>query len=86
MIQYTFHWRPSLTLAQPHHSSGRPATLIIVDDQSLLRSSLRERLAKDGHIVLEAGTAAEALDQTANGVDLVLLDFTLADGDGLTCA
>jgi DNA-binding NtrC family response regulator len=59
------------------------AHILVVDDESLIRWSLKERLEERGHDVAEAGTVAETLAQPITDIDLVLLDFKLPDGDGL---
>jgi DNA-binding NtrC family response regulator len=60
------------------------ATILIVDDEALVRWSLRERLNKDNYDLLEAGTGAQAMAQLTPEVDLVLLDFRLPDDDGIS--
>lgn len=60
------------------------ATVLIVDDEQLIRWSLASRLKDEGYRTLEAATAAEALSEFREGVDLVLLDIGLPDASGLS--
>jgi DNA-binding NtrC family response regulator len=59
-------------------------TVLVVDDEPLIRWSLASRLKEEGYRVLEAETAGDALKHAREGVDLVLLDYRLPDSDGLS--
>ena len=58
-------------------------TVLVVDDEQLIRWSLAEHLKADGLDVVEAETGQQALDRFGPDVDLVLLDYRLPDSDGL---
>ncbi len=61
-----------------------PATVLVVDDEHLIRWSLEQQLRWEGYSVLLAETGAEALQKAqADPPDLVLLDVRLPDADGL---
>lgn len=62
----------------------RPGTILVVDDEKLIRWSLAEELAKTGYLVLQAATMQEALVVLSDQVpDLIILDQRLPDGTGL---
>ena len=63
--------------------------VLLVEDDRELRATLREALAVEGYEVLPAASladaralAAHALCAQGQGIDLVLLDLGLPDGDG----
>jgi CheY-like chemotaxis protein len=63
--------------------SGAPRVLL-VEDSALVVDALSVLLDVAGYAVLAAGSVAAAVDAVrAGGVDALLLDLTLPDGDGL---
>lgn len=58
--------------------------ILVVDDEKLIRMTLRSRLEKDGYEVHEAETGAAALSLLQEEEpELVLLDYRLPDTDGI---
>jgi PAS domain S-box-containing protein len=67
----------------PPAVSAEPATILIVDDEAIVRHSLRRALTRFGYRVLEAvdgPTALSALEQASPPVSLVILDLVLPGG------
>lgn len=56
-------------------------TVLVVDDEPKIRTLVRGYLEREGYHVLEAATAARALE-LAPGADLMVLDLRLPDRDG----
>ncbi len=60
------------------------ASVLVVDDEDLIRWSLREALEAAGYRVVCASDGGEGVARFEEGVDAVLLDYRLPDVDGLT--
>ena len=62
-----------------------PLSILIVDDEPLIRWSMAETLSSDGYLVSEAGSADEALRELVSAPvpDIILLDFRLPDSNDL---
>ena len=59
-------------------------TVLVVDDEQLIRRTIAKRLTLSGYTVLEAEDGKTAVERAATGVDLAILDYRLPDLDGLT--
>jgi DNA-binding NtrC family response regulator len=66
-------------------AEGDRRRVLVIDDDPLVRWALCARLEELGVEVLQAGSVREGLEREARA-DLVLIDFRLPDGDGLTAA
>ncbi|MBN1814787.1 MAG: sigma-54-dependent Fis family transcriptional regulator [Anaerolineae bacterium] len=61
------------------------ATVLVIDDDKMIRSFLDSILSEDGYEVLSAATGAEgSATLRAKPVDVVLLDLMLPDEDGIS--
>ena len=66
--------------------SQRSLTVLVLDDEALLRRSIAELLRRSGHSVIEVTSAATARDAISNAkgpIDVVLLDYRLPDSNDL---
>lgn len=63
-------------------------TILVVDDEPLIRWALRETLESAGYAVVEAGSASEATSRIsaagAHSPKVALLDLRLPDSDDLS--
>jgi DNA-binding NtrC family response regulator len=70
----------------PLMTKNSPPTVLIVDDEALIRWSLAETLGARGYAVTEAGNgrmAVAAIQQAPEPFDVVLLDYRLPDSADL---
>lgn len=70
----------------PLMTKNSPPTVLVVDDEALIRWSVSETLEERGYAVTEAGDARMALDAVRNAqapFDVVLLDYRLPDSADL---
>lgn len=58
--------------------------ILLVEDDPALRSALEELLCREGYDVVKASNVRSALGAMDAGIDLVMLDVGLPDGDGVS--
>jgi signal transduction histidine kinase/ActR/RegA family two-component response regulator len=80
--------RASSRATAPLLSSGRPLSILLVDDEEIVRVGTAEMIRDLGHKVVEAEGGAEALALLADGLvaDVVISDYKMPRMDGADLA
>lgn len=77
----------STTRSSPLSTAATCATILVVDDEPLVRNAFARVLERAGHHVLRAGDGREALDQLRSDiVDLVITDLMMPGMNGVEFA
>jgi PAS domain S-box-containing protein len=80
---------PSAEAEQERPPVGNGETVLVVDDEEMVRTAVARSLQARGYEVIEAESAAEALgiiDQAAGDIDLLLSDVIMPGGRGTELA
>ena len=59
------------------------ATILLVEDDAVLRDGLSELFGREGHTVITAGSLREARERLSDAAELIVMDVGLPDGDGV---
>ena len=60
------------------------ATILLTEDDAVLREGLRELFVRDGYEVITAGSIREARERLTDAVQMMVMDVGLPDGDGVS--
>jgi len=59
-------------------------TILLVEDDAVLRGGLTELFTREGYSVISADCVKEAREKLSGNVNLIVLDVGLPDGDGVS--
>lgn len=60
------------------------ATILVIDDDNVFRSVVRDALVDGGHVVREASGGLAGLEQVKSAPpDIVITDIVMAEGEGI---
>ena len=74
-----------MEMSPPAVKKSAAPSVLVVDDEALIRWSLAESLSDAGYTVSEAGDGASAVAQASDGLqfDAIILDYRLPDSNDL---
>ena len=74
---------PAAPVLRPSKDADSGKTILLVEDEAILRQALAEALQSEGHSIIEAGNGQEALEMALRTpVDLVITDLMMPKMNG----